>query len=213
MNRLVISTAALALASGMVFADGIPSYGRGSKIKEPPGISFDDTTTKWGGLYVGVHGGWHDGNDGSVGGLIGYNWQAGKLVLGVEADFLKLFDGVNVTAFSREQEPIKGFEREWYASFRGNVGFATGPWLPYLTGGWAIGKATAFDIAGSDHLDPQSITPSGLVWGGGLKVRLFEPVNLGIEFKRYEFGDYAVAGHDPINLTDNVVTLRLDYKF
>src|SRR5262249_38079839 len=43
----------------------------------------------WQGWYAGVHGGWGEAGsaDGAVvGGQIGYNWQRGQLVYGIEAD-------------------------------------------------------------------------------------------------------------------------------
>ena len=41
----------------------------------------------WHGLYAGVHVGFGDGDGVLGGGQLGYNWQSGRVVYGVEADF------------------------------------------------------------------------------------------------------------------------------
>src|SRR5262245_33821432 len=41
----------------------------------------------WHGSYAGVHLGFGDGDGVVGGGQIGYNWQSGRVVYGIEADF------------------------------------------------------------------------------------------------------------------------------
>src|SRR5262245_63445373 len=41
----------------------------------------------WQGLYAGVHVGFGDGDGVLGGGQVGYNWQSGRIVYGIEADF------------------------------------------------------------------------------------------------------------------------------
>lgn len=88
-----------------------------------------------------------------AGGQIGYNWQAGTWVYGLEADgaWQRLIEhsytrfGTNTAAgapigsvatdttyFRSEQGPI--------GTFRGRVGYAPGNWLLYATGGLAVGS-------------------------------------------------------------------------
>jgi len=87
------------------------------------------------------------------GGQIGYNWQAGTWVFGLEADgaWQRLIDhsftvfGSNPTlgapmgsvatdtAYFRSEQGALG-------TFRGRVGYSPGPWLLYATGGLAVGS-------------------------------------------------------------------------
>ena len=113
----------------------------------------------WRGLYLGLHAGgqfgqstntdldnynfpnrsWDYDQSGFVGGeQIGYNWQVGRLLLGLEVD------GGYMRVHGRGLEP--GFpgdtfgesDSDFYATFRGRVGVTAGRWLFYATGG-AIG--------------------------------------------------------------------------
>lgn len=89
------------------------------------------------------------------GGQIGYNWQQGGWLFGVEADgawqhmiehsFVRFgnnpFAGspmgtvANDTAYFRSEHNALG-------TFRGRLGFAGGSWLIYATGGLAVGNVT-----------------------------------------------------------------------
>jgi outer membrane immunogenic protein len=101
---------------------------------------------------------WDDSLTG--GGQVGYNFQFGHWVFGVEGDFLGLsssdaqryiatnsgFFGVanfnhdaTLTNLSTEQK----IEQNWNASARGRIGWATGPILWYITGGAAWADLTS----------------------------------------------------------------------
>jgi outer membrane immunogenic protein len=103
-----------------------------------------------------VNGGCNDGNASFLGGgQIGYNWQSGGWVFGIEADgswrdlTQDLFGvfGNNPTAacpfgclagdtvFMRSEQGALG-------TVRGRLGWAPGQWLLYVTGGLAVGEVT-----------------------------------------------------------------------
>jgi|SRR5690242_10966060 outer membrane immunogenic protein len=88
--------------------------------------------------------------NGPIGGVqVGYNWQNGNYLLGLEADFqgtgqsgtrdfVVSFDngttgqgtaGISIT----ERMP-------WFGTLRGRVGYVANPWLVYVTGGLAYGR-------------------------------------------------------------------------
>jgi outer membrane immunogenic protein len=111
------------------------------------------------------------------GGQIGYNFQFGHWVVGVEGDFdglssrsqarwvgnntgLALF-GTDATLTNLTTEQT--FEQQWNASARGRIGWASGPVLSYITGGavWAdvasrlkINAQTDFFSGGGTFLFP-----------------------------------------------------------
>ncbi len=129
------------------------------RYEEPPPYDAPFSSV-WQGLYGGVHLGygedWH--TDGVVGGgQLGYNWQAGRFVYGLEAD-------VSVTDTTVD----------WLASARGRAGFLLDDrLLAYGTAG--VGLADAFDDTETDF-----------VWGLGLEGKLTETMTARVEYLAYD---------------------------
>ena len=86
------------------------------------------------------------------GGQIGYNWQSGSFVFGFEADIAyrhrnrgsTFFFGSTPTAGApfgsvAGDNTVFGTEQNWLGTVRGRLGFASGAWLVYGTGGFAYG--------------------------------------------------------------------------
>lgn len=174
-------TIALTLALGAVAYAGpetIRSSGKEMKTTVAPVAECDFT---WTGFYVGINGGggWGNGDttfrplpdqarfpelnstklksdlDGGFGGgQIGFNWQTGKFVFGVEADFqggdvggdrtirpipadLALTTPNGPGTFLRTEQDLN-----WFGTARGRIGFAPiCKLLIYGTGGLAYGNA------------------------------------------------------------------------
>ncbi len=106
----------------------------------------------WTGFYVGINGGYGFGTSnwsgaavspkpkgGVAGGTIGYNYQVGSWVWGLEGDF----DWADVNGSA----VCGGFtcqtKNSWLATFRGRIGYAFDRWMPYFTGGGAYGNVKA----------------------------------------------------------------------
>ena len=109
-----------------------------------------------------------------LGATLGYNYQAGSWVFGIEGDIDWSSIGGQVTG------PVMGipatFETQlpWLNTFRGRVGYAFGPFFPYLTGGGAFGSVRATDAI--------TIPGSGNVLGGLSDVRLGWTAGAGLEY-------------------------------
>lgn len=92
--------------------------------------------------------------DGIIGGgQIGYNWQAGTIVFGLEADILGSSAKDNFSVVSlppSSPKTIAGSNSlEWLSTVRGRFGITTTPMtLLYVTGGLAIGE-TKLNVSGS----------------------------------------------------------------
>jgi outer membrane immunogenic protein len=142
-----------------------------------------------------------DGEIGPLwGGQIGFNWQAGHVVFGVEGD-LSLPDWYN-TAFEAAQldsdTSTIGLEIDMLASVRARVGWADDNVLFYVTGGfaWYEGELTRFggtdgDCNGANPLDNCSIDISakGGVAGAGLEWAFTQNITARVEGLYYFFGD------------------------
>jgi outer membrane immunogenic protein len=151
----------------------------------------------WTGFYLGVNAGgawgrsqW-DGIGGSdlygglIGGTVGFNWQlASPVVVGVEGD-------IDWSGVSASSSLCSGCEtrNHWLATVRGRAGiaFGTGSFLPYVTGGLALGdiQATAPGFPGG------SATTAGWTLGGGLEYMFFASrVSVKAEYLHVDLGDF-----------------------
>jgi outer membrane immunogenic protein len=83
------------------------------------------------------YGNWHNGGAAfTAGGTIGYNWQVGAAVIGVEADFSWVkFDKSSLNNLNGTRFDAKW---NWLSTVRGRAGLAVDRALIYVTGGLAI---------------------------------------------------------------------------
>jgi outer membrane immunogenic protein len=161
----------------------------------------------WSGLYVGINagGGWGDltapGLDlktsgGVIGGQLGYNWQFGHFVVGVETDL----DAANIkgTAFGTE------FKTDELGSVRGRAGYAFLPnLLAYGTAGYAYGRTT---FQGVD------LFQDGWIAGAGLEYKVWGPLIARVEYLHYGI-EGGVGGGTTLKNDIDVVRGGLSYKF
>jgi outer membrane immunogenic protein len=178
----------LALAGGSAAADLPPYY--------QPGPAYNPIYT-WTGFYVGINGGggwgrsqW-DGLDtfdvsgGLIGGTVGYNWQLGQAVLGAEGDI----DWSGIKGTTTVLCP-GGCEtrNKWLATVRGRLGVAFDRFLPYFTGGLAVGDINA--TLPLPLLPGGSSSNAGWTVGAGLEVGLVSNVSLKAEYLYVDLGNF-----------------------
>jgi outer membrane immunogenic protein len=231
----LLAAAALAFAStganaGWWDRDG----GRGS-IKDGP---YSRVET-WSGFHVGVNAGgaWTDlgwdnvsltgepiKNDSSGfigGGQIGYDWQLGQFVVGVEASL----SGTSLSDTANSAVPGITFSTDinWLSTITGRVGYASDRWLIYVKGGWASAGMT---LKGNNPGAPDSFsknhTADGWVIGTGAEYRLTHNVSLGLEYSFIDLGKDNVFGTTAAALPYVItgvdtqiqsVTARLNFRF
>jgi len=198
----------------------------------------------WSGFYIGANGGWgqsrnswdflpgvltfgegsHDASGGTVGGQVGYRWQAGTWVFGVEAQGNWAdFKGSNISVFNatvRNESRIDAF-----GLFTGQVGYAANNVLFYVKGGAAV---TSNDyrrfFAATNTLFASSNDDTR--WGGTVGVGLeygFAPNwSFGVEYNHLFMQDRTLAfttpgglffGNVRVDQDVDLVTARLNYKF
>lgn len=145
--------------------------------------------------------------DGVIGGgTIGYNYQFGSMVAGLEGDFdlTSLKD-----SFTNDVAGFTGTgELQWLSTLRGRIGFAADRFLVYGTGGLAIGeiKGTIDDDYGAGVVitTHDSQTHVGWTAGGGVEFALTDHITLKGEGLYYDLGseDYSFDegpdGYSPI---------------
>lgn len=176
-----------------------------------------------------------DNDGGEAGGLIGYNYQWKCWVVGLEAagGYLWARDSKDSgTIFSTDAEPLhvrSAFQTHYLFTVGPRIGYVLGRWLPYVTGGLAVGdleyeQELAFpgiDVREGGH---HTRTNAGWMVGGGLQYALtshwalrsqYQYIDLGdIDFDS-QFGTIVGPGlsHHQAELTEHNVSFAIIYKF
>jgi outer membrane immunogenic protein len=145
----------------------------------------------WQGWYVGLHAGaaWQDASNqfnaccgyaatvdtshtSFIGGAqVGYNWQNGTWVYGLEADLSGLSGSGSTTYANRIGTYSADNKINWLSTFRGRMGYAPNNWMFYVTGGLAVGGVdnTWSRNFGSPKVKSESKTRVGWTVGGGIE--------------------------------------------
>jgi outer membrane immunogenic protein len=165
-----------AMASIPATADGGPPRGY------PDGPYYPSI---WQGLYAGVHIGFGDGDGVLGGGQLGYNWQSGRVVYGVEADFAVSSIEEEVRACSAFACAHASASLDWLATVRGRVGFLIDPRiLAYATAG--IGIASWSAEAGITSCPECHVKLDGretdFVFGLGVEGKISETMSARVDF-------------------------------
>jgi outer membrane immunogenic protein len=198
--------------------------------KAPPMIA---AIYDWSGFYIGINGGggssrncWtlvgglaegcHDSTGGTVGGQVGYRWQTGPWVFGLEAQGNWAdFTGDNVSLFfaNRNRTKIDAF-----GLFTGQVGYAWNNVLLYVKGGAAVtdNKYTVSDLAGVPVASASDTRWGGTV-GVGLEYGFAPNWSFGVEYDHLFMGNatanFVVLAPDTVKQDVDLFTARVNFKF
>jgi outer membrane immunogenic protein len=134
----------------------------------------------------------------TAGGLLGYNYQMDRIVLGLEADFNDLgFGDSNSDSFVlglTDYTTKASFEADWFGTIRGRLGYAFDNLLVYGTGGAAYGHMSADgkvvqDVSGDITTWKGSTDTTNWGWtvGGGAEYGM-DNWSLGLEYLYVDLG-------------------------
>ncbi|MCK1296510.1 outer membrane immunogenic protein [Bradyrhizobium sp. GM2.2] len=240
--RKLLLTAAGALALGLSAPASAADMAARPYTKAPPMVA---AIYDWSGFYIGANGGWgssrnswdsvapflvgpegsHDATGGVAGGQVGYRWQTGTWVFGLEAqgDWADLRGNNLSTLFGpgfRNDSRINAF-----GLFTGQLGWATNNVLFYVKGGAAVtdNRNRIYSTATGAVL---ATTGDDTRWGGTVGVGLeygFAPGwSAGVEYDHLFMQDRTLTftgpaglafGADRIRQDVDLVTVRVNYKF
>lgn len=137
----------------------------------------------------------------TAGGLLGYNYQIGQMVLGAETDFNYLgFSESNENHFNYLDNPDlpystkASFEADWFGTIRARLGFAVDHVMIYGTGGAAYGHVvgTVEDaVEGADRVSFKASADDvnwGWTVGAGVEYGL-DRWSLGVEYLYVDLGE------------------------
>jgi outer membrane immunogenic protein len=127
---------------------------------------------------------------GLLGGALGYNWQQGRWVFGLEGDFswASISGSSSVCGPATVTPHPCGTKLDALGTFRGRVGYAVGPTgsiLPFVTGGLAVGN-----VGGWDSLTPAvgSSTLAGWTVGAGIEAMVAANWTVKFEYLHVDLG-------------------------
>jgi outer membrane immunogenic protein len=227
MKLLLVTASLVALGAAAGSASAADLAAR-PYTKAPPMVA---AVYDWTGFYIGINGGggfshssWsfdgvgdgsHDASGGTVGGQIGYRWQTGQIVWGVEGqgnwadlsgNHFGTFGGLN------DHSKIDSF-----GLITGQVGYAINNVLLYVKGGAAVADVKHSVDNGVGFFASNSNTRWGGTVGAGVEFGFMPGWSVGFEY------DHLFLGRDNFNVTPfdfvsvkqdvDLFTARLNYKF
>ena len=242
MKRLTLAISILSISAASAFAADLPAR---MYTKAPAVMVYD-----WSGFYIGANGGWgssrncwdlqsvtgvgfvgpisegcHNATGGVAGGQIGYRWQTGAWVFGVEGqgDWANL-RGSNLsspqalTAAVTNQTTIDAF-----GMIVGKAGYAMNNALFYVNSGVAIASSKFRGILTGTGLtiDSANEVRLGYAAGAGIEYGFAPNWSAAVEYDHFfmdqSANDMKVLGvttrTDTMHQDVDLVTVRLNYHF
>jgi len=178
----------------------------------------------WTGFYIGINGGGGFGRStwdstgsfntsgGLVGGTVGYNYQFGQGVVGLEGDI----DWADINGTTNTACPLGCQTSDsWLSTVRGRLGYAADRFMPFITGGAAFGniKASTPGFIGATN------TNAGWTIGAGLEFGIAGNWTAKAEYLYVDLGKFNCGLScgpfvtDNVSFTTNLVRAGVNYRF
>jgi outer membrane immunogenic protein len=226
----------LALACLLAAATSAGASDLPPRSSPPPAQAVAPLPFSWTGFYAGINGGyawgqssWSDpavgansGNfntsGGLVGGQLGYNWQTGAFVLGIETDA----DWLNAKGSTAglggvcasDGGGVCKTQQNWLGTTRARFGYAFDRWLPYITGGVAYG-----DIQAVQPTSTTSTTNAGWTAGAGVEYGIDRNWSAKLEYLHIDLGTASLMGSASatntlaVPVTNDLVRAGINYHW
>lgn len=213
MNKFALIAVAGVLSTTAVSAADLAVAYQPTTVAYSPSSAFN-----WSGFYAGVNGGYGWGEfsgavgapidqlNGVLGGVqVGYNYDFGGFVLGVEGD-------VQLANMKRSVGGgTVGIEQ--FGTVRARAGLAVDRFLPYVTGGLAVANGNM-----SDPTHNENKVHVGWTVGAGVEFAVTDSITLKTEYLYADFGKASYAGPGgvgggDINVRAHIVRAGVNFKF
>jgi outer membrane immunogenic protein len=206
------------LALGLLLAS-IAGAASAADLSAPPPYAKAPAVApvnNWTGFYIGAMGGYAAEatsdpfaiKGGFAGGTLGYNWQSGMFVAGIEAD--GAWANINNTATLAGVTATAKIDA--LATVRGRIGAAFNQIMLYGTGGLAVAdtkvSATALGITVSD-----SKTQTGWTAGAGIEWMFIPRWSLKAEYLYRRFDNVTLFGVSTGNIALNSGQVGVNFHF
>ena len=221
MKRLFFALASMAALMGTAAAADLPPRPAPAPYYKAP---VAVPVYNWTGFYIGINGGGGFGRSawdstgnfnisgGLVGGTVGYNYQFGQGVVGLEGDI----DWANINGTTNTACPFGCKTSDhWLSTVRGRLGYAADRFMPYVTGGAAFGdiRASTPGFAGANT------TNAGWTVGAGLEFAIAGNWTAKAEYLYVNLGKLSCGLScgplvtDNVSFTTNIVRAGVNYRF
>ena len=221
MKRLRVACAGALALAGAISTASAADLSRQMYTKAAP-APYMAPYYNWTGFYLGVNGGggwgtstWDstgsfDTSGALAGGTIGYNWQFGTWVIGLEGDI----DWANFSDSAACAGLNCQTKTNWFGTARGRIGYAFDRFMPYFTGGAAFGdieaRRTGF-VGASD-------TNVGWTLGAGIEGAIADRWTAKVEYLYADLGDISCSAAacgvaTTVDHRLNVLRAGLNYRF
>jgi outer membrane immunogenic protein len=174
------------------------------------------SVVNWSGFYIGAVGGYASESTsdafgikgGFGGGTVGYNWQFGTLVVGLEGDgaFGDISSSATIGGISATAKV------DALSTFRGRFGFAVDQVLFYGTGGLALADTKLSATTGGVTLS-DSNTQTGFAVGAGVEWMFVPRWSLKAEYLYRQFDNTTAFGVSTGTLAVNSGQVGINYHF
>jgi outer membrane immunogenic protein len=236
MKRILIAGAFALAAGGQALAADLPP-----PMAPPPRAPATYVPTvvplyNWGGLYIGINGGYAFGlgsnngygapvNSGSFttdgfigGGTVGFNYQFGPFVLGAEGDgdWTNLKGSTTGGGCTGAPGGLTSCQTSanWLATFRGRAGYAFDRVLVFGTAGGAYG-----DVIATTNLGSNSNDEFGWTAGGGVEVAFAQNWTAKVEYLFVDLANGSCnattcgGASTSVKFEENLVRGGVNFKF
>lgn len=238
MKKLLLGMIGAVALSGSAMAADLAAR----PYKAPP--PYIAPIYDWTGFYIGGNGGWGrthncwgvipaggvlvadgciDRDGGMLGGQVGYRWQSGQFVFGLEAQGDWADIGASHVSLIN---PLftTGVKTDAVGLFTGQIGYAWNSALLYVKGGAAVTR-NRFDVntLAGVNVASASSTRWGAAVGTGIEYGFSPNWSVGFEYDHLFMGDtnnsfavvnpLLVGGVNRISQDVDMVTLRINYRF
>jgi outer membrane immunogenic protein len=221
MKRVFIALVGLAALTGTAAAADLPPRPAPAPYYKAP---IAVPVYNWTGFYIGINGGGGFGRSqwdstggfntsgGLVGGTLGYNYQFGQGVVGIEGDI----DWADINGTTNNTCPFGCKTSDhWLSTVRGRLGYAADRFMPFVTGGAAFGdiRASTPGFAGANQ------TNAGWTVGAGLEFAIAGNWTAKAEYLYVDLGKFncgiscGALVTDNVSFTTNIVRAGVNYRF
>jgi outer membrane immunogenic protein len=163
-----------------------------------------------------------DVNGGLFGLALGYNWQAGVLLYGIDTD-ISVSTLRGTTAYLGAPPGfLAETSQQWLATYRGRLGLVRNSWMFYVTGGGATANVKVTATEPPAGIAWESQVRTGWIAGVGVEAARIHSFTVKAEYLYADFGNSAYFNPPPagffsraggVRLTEHIFRIGLNHKF
>ena len=206
------------LGTGSAQADGHEWNWRGFYVGGQVGGAWTDTNWKWSETDHFVPGGSRlvqESSDWLAGGILGYNFQFGRWVVGVDGSLsggpLKQVSVLPAGTSPVGSDPVTATsDIDWLALATVRLGYSWDRWLAYVKGGYAGANvhSSLTDSVGHGTVDKK--WHNGWTVGAGVEYQFLKNISLGLEYNFVDLGSRNYLIDQPNGAAPNFARYNLD---